>query len=370
MRSWLARVAFLAFLLGLGLSAQAQIVVPRFAARGEVDEALLSDFMRLLRSEIGRQTGLLLSDGDLVTSGLAGSLEPEFAYFIASELYGMRYALLGELAREASAAAQASYTVSLLVADSEEQRSTDVLIEAFSPDELPAVASRLAAEVAGFVSQVGRLESGSAGLFISSTPGEAEVFVNGVGVGETSSLEVLMLKPGVYLLELRKEGFLPATRSVTLHANETELVNVALTAISGGSIRVDSRPSAQVLLDGTPVGKTPLTVQASPGARRLSLQRPGFETSVISVSVQNYRVSRVDESLQPIFSHMLFWDAEDVSLLYIDGVLRTGGFVSNPEPGERLIAYRQGGSLQSFSVTVPESGVFELDFASKSLRPL
>ena len=29
-------------------------------------------------------------------------------------------------------------------------------------------------------------------------------------------------------------------------------------------------------------------------ARRLSLQRPGFETSVISVSVQNYRVSRVD----------------------------------------------------------------------------
>lgn len=355
-------------LLSLLSLAQAQIVVPTFGTRGEVDEALLADFMRLLRSEIGRQTGLLISEGDLVTPGLAGSLEPEFTYLIA-QLYEMRYALSGELSR-AERGVQASYTVSLLVADSEAQRSTDVLIESLNPGALQQVVARLAAEVAGFVSPEARLEAGSAGLFVSSTPGEAAVFLNGTEVGDTSSLDVLMLKPGSYLLELRKEGFLPASRMVTLRDGETELVNVALTAVAGGSIQVFSTPSAEVLLDGVPQGSTPLTVQAAPGVRDLTLQRPGFETSTVSVPVQTYRVSRVERSLTPIFARMLFWDASQGGLFYLDGRLRAGGFVGNPAPGEHLIEWRGAGTSKRFTVTLPDEGVFEVNLTEGRLEPL
>lgn len=362
--SLLAALALLGLLLG---AAQAQIVVPTFGTRGEVDEALLADFMRLLRSEIGRQTGLLISDGDLVTPGLAGSLEPEFTYLIA-QLYEMRYALSGELSR--AAGAQATYTVSLLVADSEAQRSSDVFIESLSPGELQRVVARLAAEVAGFVSPEARLEAGSAGLFVSSTPGEAAVFLNGVEVGSTSALDVLMLKPGSYLLELRKEGFLPASRTVTLRDGETELVNVALTAVAGGSIQVFSTPSAEVLLDGVPQGSTPLTVQAAPGVRELTLQRPGFETSNVSVPVQTYRVSRVERSLRPVFARMLFWDASQGGLFYLDGRLRAGGFVGNPAPGEHLVEWRGGGTTKRFTITLPDEGVFEVNLAAERLEPL
>ncbi len=371
-RSWLPATGWRlgVWLLGvwlLGDLAQAQIVAPTFGTRGAVDEALLSDFMRLLRGEIGRQTGLLVSDGDLVTAGLAGSLEPEFAYFSA-QLYGMRYALSGELSQ--TGGARAPYTVSLLVADSETQRSTDVFIEPLTPGDLQGVVARLAERVARFVSPTTRLEVGSAGLFVSSTPGEASLFINGVEVGETSALDVIMLKPGSYLLELRKEGFLPASRMIVLSEGETELVNVALTTIAGGSIQIFSTPSAEILLDGEPVGVTPLTVEASPGARQVTLQRPGFQTSTFNVPVQNYRVSRLDEALTPIFERMLYWDGAEGGLFYLDGTIRTGGFIGNPVVGEHLVELRRSSGVTRFSVVVPETGAFEIDFEGERLEPL
>ena len=358
------RTLGLALLLGLSILAQAQLVVPTFGTRGAVDEALLADFMRLLRGEIGRQTGFLVSDGDLVTAGLAGSLDPEFAY-LSAELYGMRYALSGEVSRAEGNA----YTVSLLVADSQEERSSDILVEPLEPGALQAAVGRLAAAVAEFVSPALRLEVGSAGLFVSSTPGEATVFLDGVEVGETSLLDVLMLAPGSYLLELRKEGFLPASRTVTLRENDTEFVNVTLTPVAGGSIIISSTPAAQVFLDGAAVGSSPRTVQASPGSRELTLQRPGFETSTFSVQVQNYRASRVSERLRPVFEHMLFWDSAQGGLLYLDGVLRTGGFIGNPSPGEHRLEWRSGGEVRRFTVTVPETGVFEIDLEGERLVP-
>jgi hypothetical protein len=366
-RSALSRAFALCLILACVAAAHAQLVVPRFGTRGQVDEALLTDFMRLLRSEIGRQTGFILSDGDLVTAGLAGSLDPEFAYYIA-QLYDMRYAISGEVAQVTAGGVQAPYTVTVLVADRDEQRSTDLLTETFNPANLQDVASRLAAHVARFVSP-STLEAGSAALFVSSTPGEATVFVNGVEVGRTSAMDVLMLKPGTYSLELRREGFLPASRTVTLRAGATEFVNVAMTALAGGSIQVVSTPPAQIYLDGVLMGETPMTVAASPGTRILTLQRPGFETSSQSVQVQNYRVSRVDKTLTPVFRHMLFWRPPPGSLVYIDGVLRSGTFLGNPGAGEHRIEVRRTGGGQSFTVTVPDTGVFELDFENERLRP-
>ena len=350
-------------------SIQAQVVVPTFGTRGEVPPETVTQVMRQLRTAISWRTGLVVSAGDLVTPGIASSLDPEYSYLIA-QLEGLRYALSGQIRLVEGGSAQAPYTLSILVADAEAERASDVFSESFGLDTLPEVVVRLAEEVARFVTPTGDLRAGSAELFISSQPGEARVYLNGIEVGETSNLDVLMLQPGTYLVELRKEGFLPETRSLTLRDGQVQFVNIALTAVVGGSIQVTSMPSATVYLDGEAVGATPLTVQASPGTRKLTLQRPGFETLTLEVPVQNYRVNRVGRTLTPIFDRMLVWDASQSGLLSIDGVLRSGGFASRLAPGPHRVTARQLGETITFTVNVPATGVFEIDLAGRRLLPL
>ena len=347
----------------------AQVVVPTFGTRGQVEDEVLNGVMSELRREIGVQTGLDVSIGDLVPPGIAGSLDPDYAYLIA-QLGEGRYALSGEVRRAEAGGTQAPYALSILVADDETKRSSDVFNEPFNEESLKDVVERLAAQVTQFVRPVGVLETGEAELFVSSQPSEATVFINDREVGLTSQLDVLMLKPGVYKLELRKEGFLPASRMITLDAERPELINIVLTALVGGSIQISSKPRAEVFIDGVSEGFSPLTVQLSPGTRRVSLQRPGFEILQLEVPVQNYRVYQVNQQLTPIFERMIFWDANEVGLVTIDGVLRSGGFSPEIEAGTHQIEARLGAQSHSFSVEVPETGVYELDVLGQRLVPL
>lgn len=356
-------------LLTLLTQAAAQVVVPTFGTRGEVEDALLGEVMAELRREIGLQTGLEVDVGDLVPPGIAGSLDTDYAYLIA-ELGGGRYALSGEVRSAEAGGAQAPYSLSILIADEEAARSSDIFSEPFNTETLGDVVARLAAEVAQFVSPLGVLETGEAELFISSTPSEAAVLINDREVGVTSQLDVLMLKPGVYKLELRKEGFLPATRTVTLSAERPELINIVLTALVGGSIQISSVPRAEVFIDGVSEGLSPLTVQLRPGTRRVRLQRPGFETLQLEVPVQNYRVYQVNQQLVPVFENMLFWDPSEIGLLTVDGVLRSGGFSPDIRPGVHKIEARVGAQRYAFSVEVAEPGVYELDVLGQRLIPL
>ena len=358
---------FLSLILGqLGVS---QVVVPTFGTRGEVEDRVLATVVEELRREIALQTGLDVSIGDLVPPGIAGSLDPDYAYLIA-QLGEGRYALSGEVRRAEAGGVQAPYALSILIADDETKRSSDVFNEPFNEQTLSEVVARLAAEVTQFVRPTGVLETGEAELFISSQPSEATVFINDREVGVTSQLDVLMLKPGVYKLELRKEGFLPASRMITLDAERPELINIVLTALVGGSIQISSRPRAEVFIDGVSKGFSPLTVQLRPGTRRVSLQRPGFEILQLEVPVQNYRVYQINQQLTPIFDRMIFWDISEVGLVTIDGVLRSGGFSPDIVPGTHQIEARIGAQNHSFSVEVPETGAHELDVLGQRLIPL
>jgi hypothetical protein len=338
------------------------IVVPTFGVRGDVSEQVLQDFMRVFRAAVTERTGLSVNTGELVTGGIAGSLEPNFAYFIAN-LEGTRFAVSGEIRAVAD-----TYAVSMLVADADNERSSDVFDEAFSVATAPQVAVVLATTVANFITPIEGLQEGSAGLFISSQPNEAEVFVNDNKVGETGTLDVVSLVPGSYGIELRKEGFLPETRRVDLKDGVTELVNVVLTPIAGGSLQIISSPSSEVFVDDHSVGMSPLTVQALPGKRTVRLQRPGFETLSRDVQVRNYRVTRLEETLRPTFGRMVFWDLMGTGLLTIDGVLQSSSY-AELSSGAHTFDVRQGGQERSFTVTLPDTGVFRVNLEGGRLEP-
>lgn len=361
--AWLA-----AFALALAPYAAAQISVPTFGTRGGVPAGLVSAFMPALRQAVAASTSLSVSKGDLVTPGIAGSLEPEFAMLIA-ELDNARYAVSGEISRSAASGGE-PYTVSLIVVDAERKRSSDLISRPLQPAAVDDAARALAAAIADFTGAAVSLPAGSAGLFVSSEPGDARVLVDGVPVGRTSKLDVLMLQPGRHELEIRKEGFLPETRSVELRADDTSFVHVILTAISGGSIQLSATPRARVYLDGDPEGDTPVTLPALPGSHTVKLERDGFRPESFSVLVRNYRVTRVAVALKPALDPLVFWAETRPDVISVDGVVQNGGHAVGLTPGLHTFELRGPSGVRDYLRAVPEHGVFRLDLTSGQLVPL
>ena len=345
---------------------QAQITVPTFGVRGDVPEDVVQSAMTALRERIGAETGFQVSKGELITPGIAGSLEPEFTELIA-EVDGTRYAVSGEVG--VHLAVPGEYALTMIVVDAEEGRSTDLLSATFSPATVGIAASELAAQVAEFTQRSTALPVGSAALFVSSEPRDAQVFIDGVPVGRTVDLEV-RLEPGRYHLEVRKEGFLPEMRTVELRADAYELVHVILTAIAGGSIQVTTEPNARIYLDGAFVGTSPATFSALPGSHTLRLERDGFHTRVFTIPVRNYRVTRVRDTLEPRTPLLVFWPERREHLVYIDGELQPGGYAQGLEPGLATIELRRGSETLRVIRAIPERGVYRLDLQTAELVPL
>lgn len=94
-------------------------------------------------------------------------------------------------------------------------------------------------------------------LTVRSVPDGAEVIVGGRSVGHTP-LEGLQLDAGVHEVQVRKRGWTSWSANVQLQAGQSTRLAPELER-SGGRLDVTSAPSpAEVLLDGSSVGMTPL----------------------------------------------------------------------------------------------------------------
>lgn len=361
------RRAVLCLLLLLAQVALAQISVPTFGTRGGVPTEVVGSFMSSFRAQVGRATGLEVRNGELITAGIAGSLEPEFAVLIA-ELDSARYAISGEIAAAVNTGGE-PYAVNLIVVDAERNRSSDLMTVPLDPRNPAPAVDELAAAVATFTSAAVELPKGDAALFVSSEPGEAQVFVDGVSIGRTSQLDVAMLAPGRYRLELRKEGFLPDARMIELRAGDTSFVHVVMTAISGGSIQVTATPRANVLLDGVPGGTTPVALSALPGTHRVTLQRDGFVEETFEVLVRNYLVTRLDATLTPVSVPLVYWAERREVHVSIDGEPQHGSYAVGLKPGLRTFELTGPQGARSYLRAVPDTGVYELDLSTGELLP-
>lgn len=353
-------------LFGLG---HAQVVVPTLSSRSDVPERVVTQLTAAFRAELGRLSGLVVLPGEIVTRGLAGSLDSELT-ILFTELEQGRYGVSGEVSRTDHDRPSPQYSVTILAVDAQTRRASDLITQAFDEVSLPAAARALAEAVTAFIRPVPALIGGTATWFISSQPDGASVYVNGLLMGRTGQLEPLSLQPGRYQLELRKDGYLLWATTVTLEADRSEFTTAYLTPISGGNIQVISTPSVTVTVEGREVGQSPITVPALPGVRTVRLSRPGFETKTVSVTVRNFRVSRVDVVMTPLFDTMLFWDSPPDQPVYLDGVRQTSSFVGPLRPGRYIIERRAGLTLTRFEVVIPEAGgVYRVDFEQQALVP-
>lgn len=138
------------------------------------------------------------------------------------------------------------------------------------------------------MSAIPPIEYGTLHLLV--TPTLASVSLDGESVGvvpETGILIIRDLVPGNHVVQVSKQGYATATNDVYVSKNEIKKVPITLTAADNGPLSITSTPpGAQVILDGQPVGVTPLTLpDVSGGQHSIVLKMEGYNDYTENISV-------------------------------------------------------------------------------------
>ena len=146
-----------------------------------------------------------------------------------------------------------------------------------------------------------KLESLTKGLYISSQPPGADVFINGAKQSGQTPVTI-PLGPGQYNLVLRLQGYEPYAGGVQVKDNIQTQLNVALNEKSASRVawaQVNSIPrGAEIILDGTSTGQfTPARIQVPTGLHTVILRLNGFQQAKRTFQVSEGGTVPIDESL-------------------------------------------------------------------------
>ena len=148
------------------------------------------------------------------------------------------------------------------------------------------------------------LESLAKGLFISSRPPGADVFINGAKQSGQTPV-TLPLAPGQYNLVLRLPGYEAYAGSVQVKDNiQTRLEDVELREKSTSRVawaQVETTPpGAEILVDGNPTGQTtPARVQVPAGMHTIVLRLNGYAQAKRIVQASVGGTVNIQEPLRP-----------------------------------------------------------------------
>ena len=135
---------------------------------------------------------------------------------------------------------------------------------------------------------------GFGGVKVSS-PLELQVFENGKLVGSTAGQIAMSDGPHTFEFVNESVGF-RTTQNVTVKPGQMSTVTVAL---PNGRISINAVPWADVLIDGTAAGQTPLANLAIPiGNHEITFRNPGFQEQKQKIVVKAEGLTRVSATLQ------------------------------------------------------------------------
>jgi hypothetical protein len=133
--------------------------------------------------------------------------------------------------------------------------------------------------------------SPAAGWLSVAADHELEIMQDGAQIG-TSRTERLMMAAGTYNLEFTNDalGF-SVTKSVKIEAGRVAKLSVA---IPDGTLSVNATPWAEVFVDGTPIGQTPVgNLPMKAGQHELVFRNPKFNEKKQTVVVRPGQPARV-----------------------------------------------------------------------------
>jgi hypothetical protein len=142
---------------------------------------------------------------------------------------------------------------------------------------------------------------------ISSNPAGANVYGDGVYIGQTRSgspLTFTEVKPGVHTLRLTKSGYQDYETTQNVVAGQDYVVSVTLNSVQNpttGGISVISAPSgAEVYLNNAFKGLTPITLDSlAPGSYTVLVKLSGYQDWQATQQVTAGQTSQISATLIP-----------------------------------------------------------------------
>jgi hypothetical protein len=146
-----------------------------------------------------------------------------------------------------------------------------------------------------------KLESLAKGIYISSQPPGADVFINGAKQSGQTPV-TLPLAPGQYNLVLRLQGYEPYAGGIQVKDNIQTQLNVPLSERSASRVawaQVNSVPrGAEIIVDGTSTGQfTPARVQVPTGVHTITLRLNGFQPAKRTFQASEGGTVPIEEAL-------------------------------------------------------------------------
>jgi serine/threonine protein kinase len=146
-----------------------------------------------------------------------------------------------------------------------------------------------------------KLESLAKGIYISSQPPGADVFINGAKQSGQTPV-TLPLAPGQYNLVLRLPGYEAYAGNIQVKDNIQTQLNATLNEKSVTRVawaQISTNPKgAEIFVDGTTTGQfTPARVQVPAGMHNVILRLNGFQQAKRTVQVSEGGTVTIDETL-------------------------------------------------------------------------
>lgn len=157
-------------------------------------------------------------------------------------------------------------------------------------------------------------------LSITTVPDGARIDVDGVEVAKTPLSAPLRVAEGTHVVGAVAEGYAHAHKEIVIAGNADASLSFELVlgqAKRPANLTVRSRtPGADVLIDGQPGGKTPLSTSVSlpAGHHSVELRRAGYQTSKQDVELGEGATGDVTLDLS-VDSHALAADGADLAVV-------------------------------------------------------
>ena len=157
---------------------------------------------------------------------------------------------------------------------------------------------------------------------VDSTPGEAEISLDGIRQGVTPA--TLPMGAGTRRLELRRAGYKPWVQTVRITAGPPIALDTAILELLDGRLAITSQPTgANVMVAAQYKGQTPLEIDLPPD-RPLSVQlsKPGYVTASREITLTSGEQTAIQVPLTPRMGIVHLRGAPEDAILYINGQAR------------------------------------------------
>jgi formylglycine-generating enzyme required for sulfatase activity len=153
-------------------------------------------------------------------------------------------------------------------------------------------------------------------LYINSLPTGANVTINSQFLG-TTPLETQLPPYKTYRLELFKQGYLKAVKSISLQPEQTSRVQAELTP-DLGDVTINLLPAdAEIQVDGESYGKGSRTLSLSTRSHQLTIQKTGYQSKSLNITPKANQAQSINVSLLTL--EQAYWATKPPQIVTVAG---------------------------------------------------